>query len=332
MPTASNKKEKQSPSSSLDGIVIQAKGLTKQFNEEVAVKEVAFEVQRGTIFGFIGPSGSGKTTTIRLLMGVYRPTGGEMTVLNARPSEFTQETRARIGYMPQLSVLYPNLSVWQNLTFAASIYGVELRHRRKHLEPVLDFVELSEHRDKLVRNISGGMRRRLSLAAALVHKPELLFLDEPTTGVDPVLRRKFWNHFKALQNEGQTLFVTTQYVAEAAYCDTVGVLAEGRLLVADTPQGLRRRAFGGEVVDLRTAERMSYHHRELIRDLPCVKKVIGLLGESEVRIVVEEAGTAIPALLDWSRSQELTVETIEEYLPPFDDVFVELIKENSTDG
>jgi ABC-2 type transport system ATP-binding protein len=146
-------------------------------------------------------------------------------VLGRSPDHFTTADRQRIGYMPQLFVMYPDLTVWENLNFAASLYGVPLR--RKHLlEELLDLVELRGHEGKRARNISGGMRQRLSLAAALVHNPELIFLDEPTAGIDPVLRSKFWGHFGQLKEQGRTLFVTTQYVGEAAYCDYVGVMAD----------------------------------------------------------------------------------------------------------
>jgi len=171
--------------------VISAKNLTKKFGDETAVEDVSFDVPRSSIFGFIGPSGSGKTTTVRLLTGVYTPTEGQATVLDHNPARFSQNDRARLGYMPQLFVLYPHLTVWGNLDFAASLYGMGLS-RGKRLKAALTFVELYEHRSKLARNISGGMLRRLSLAATLVHDPELLFLDEPTAGIDPVLRHKFW--------------------------------------------------------------------------------------------------------------------------------------------
>jgi ABC-2 type transport system ATP-binding protein len=310
-----------------NNIIIRTRGLTKQFGNEFAVQDVTFEVPQGKIFGFIGPSGSGKTTTVRLLTGIHEPTAGEVSVLGYSPKEFRQSTRAKIGYMPQLFVLYPNLSVWENLNFVASLYGLGLR-RGKRLRQLLDFVELTEHRKKLVRDLSGGMQRRLSLAATLIHDPQLVFLDEPTAGIDPVLRRKIWDHFKQLQDEGRTLFLTTQYVGEAAYCDFVGVMANGRLLMVETSEGLRRRAFGGEVVDLRTAERLHYEQVELIRALPFVeqRKVIRT-GDNSLRIIVDEASTAMPALLDWSKAQNLMVESIEEYLPPFDDVFVELVQE-----
>src|SRR5512143_3902094 len=165
--------------------VISAKNLTKKFGDETAVQDVSFHVPRASIFGFIGPSGSGKTTTVRLLTGVYTPSDGQVMVFDRNPAKFSQRERARIGYMPQLFVLYPNLTVWENLNFAASLYGMSL-FRGKRLQRALTFVELDEHRSKLARNISGGMLRRLSLAATLVHDPELLFLDEPTAGIDPV--------------------------------------------------------------------------------------------------------------------------------------------------
>ena len=304
--------------------------MTKQFGDETAVEDVSFEIPRGKIFGFIGPSGSGKTTTVHLLTGLHKPTSGEVTVLGQKPTEFSQSTRAKIGYMPQLFVLYDDLSIWQNLNFAASLYGVGLR-RKKRLNELLDFVELRYHKHKLVRNISGGMRNRLSLAATLAHEPELLFLDEPTAGIDPVLRRKFWDYFEGLQSEGRTLFVTTQYVGEAAYCDYVGVLAKGRLLMVETPEGLRRKAFGGEVIDLVATERITYAHLTQLKHLPDVQPQTTRTGEASVRLIVDDASTAMPLIVKWCEENNLTIETIDEYLPPFDDVFVELIEGETQD-
>lgn len=311
-----------------NGKIIEARGVTKQFGSEVAVQDITFEIPRGTIFGIIGPSGCGKTTTVRLLTGLYEPSAGEVWVLGKHPTKFSQHIQRKIGYMPQLFALYQDLSVWENINFAASLYGVSLR-RGRQLNHLLDFVELSEHKHKLARNISGGMQRRLSLAAAMVHNPELLFLDEPTAGIDPVLRRKFWDHFKELQNQGRTLFVTTQYVGEAAYCDYVGVLSQGRLLMIETPDGLRQRAYGGEVVDLRTTERIGYGDLQQLYQVPGVEGEIERIDNNTVRLTVDEASTAMPALLEWCQAQNLKVESIQEYLPPFDDVFVELVKKEN---
>jgi ABC-2 type transport system ATP-binding protein len=315
----------------LDNRVIVAEQLEKRFGNEIAASDVTFEVGRGAIFGFIGPSGSGKTTTVRLLTGIYTPTSGRALVLGKEPKDFSQGLRARIGYMPQLFVLYPNLTVWENLNFAASLYGMSLARRRRLFE-VLDFVELTEHRSKLVRDTSGGMQRRLSLAATLVHRPELLFLDEPTAGIDPVLRRKFWDRFRSMQDQGRTLFITTQYVSEASYCDYVGIMANGRLLMVDTPDGLRHRAFGGEIVMLQTAQPFDYRYEQMLDDLPFVRPPVTRTSPNSVRILVDEASTAMPELMKWSQAQNLNVESLEEYIPPFDDVFVELVKDEDVDG
>lgn len=306
-------------------IVIYSRQLTKKFGEQVAVNKIDLEIPEGAIFGFIGPSGCGKTTTIRLFTGVYQPNKGDIRVLGKTPSKFTKADREKIGYLPQLFVLYPDLTVWENLNFAASLYGVSFR-RKKQLETLLDFVELTEHRRKIVREISGGMRRRLSLAATLVHKPELLFLDEPTAGIDPILRRKFWDYFDELQEEHRTLFITTQYVGEAAYCDLVGIMSEGKLLVVDSPENLRRQAYGGDVVRLRTAQWLNPEHIEIFQKLPFVDRKIRKIDDYEIQIIVDETSTATPILIETCQEQGLNIEVIEIYLPPFDDVFVKLIE------
>jgi ABC-2 type transport system ATP-binding protein len=303
-----------------------ARGLTKKFGNQVAVEDLSFEIPPGSIFGFIGPSGCGKTTTVRLLTGIYRPTAGEVQVLGHSPSKFTKRDRERLGYLTQGFAYYPDLTVWENLSFAASLYGVSFL-RRKRLMRLLEFVDLAEHKNKLARNLSGGMRRRLALAATLIHKPELLFLDEPTAGIDPVLRRKIWDFFEELRADGYTMFVTTQYVGEAAYCDLVGIMSAGRLLLVDTPEGLRRRAFGGDIVHLRTIGPFPYDARQALSDLPFVITPPIQVDAREFRVIVDEANTTIPKLMEWSRSQNLEVESIGESLPPFDDVFVKLVKE-----
>src|SRR4051812_16770707 len=220
--------------------LIRAQQIEKKFSADVGVFDLNFELPTGTIFGMIGPSGCGKTTTVRLMTGLYKPDRGSLTVMNRVPSKFSPRDRERLGYMPQQFVLYPNLTVWENLNFVASLYGMGYFSRRKRLLSVLDFAELGDARSRLGSQLSGGEQRRLELACSLVHNPLLLFADEPTAGVDPVLRGKFWDHFRELRHQGRTLFVTTQYVGEAAYCDLVGVMRNGRLLHIDTPAGLRR--------------------------------------------------------------------------------------------
>jgi ABC-2 type transport system ATP-binding protein len=308
------------------GDVVQAQELTKMFGEEAAVDSLTMHVPRGTIFGFIGPSGCGKTTTVRLLTGVHKPTSGQVTVLGKNPYDFSKSDREKIGYLIQNFVLYPELTVWENLNFAASFYGVSLFGRAKRFNHLLDFVDLKEDQGKLASALSGGMKRRLSLAATLVHNPELLFLDEPTAGIDPLLRRKFWDYFKELQNEGHTLFVTTQYVGEAAYCDLVGVMYEGKLLMVETPEGLRKKAFGGEIVSIKTSEWIKFESRKKLESLPFVHGKIKVISDQEIELIVDEASTAMPALIEACKAERINLETIEEISPPFDDVFVKLIE------
>ena len=310
--------------------VITAAGLSKQFDEQYVVRNLNLQVRRGQIFGFIGPSGSGKTSTVRLLTGYYPPSEGEAKIFDHSSADLTDKERRKIGYMPQLFALYPDLSIWENLNFSASLYGMGW-FRRKKLNQLLDFVELRDDKRKLTSRISGGMQRRLSLAAALVHSPEVLFLDEPTAGIDPVLRRKFWDYFRELRNEGRTLFVTTQYVSESEYCDVVGIMSEGELLCVDTPDGLRKRAYGGDVVDLTVdAEGIQSIHLKEFGQLPFVKQRPQLLDLRSVRLIVDDSSTAIPKFMEHAKTKNLQVKSIEPYTPPFDDVFVHLIKKEET--
>jgi ABC-2 type transport system ATP-binding protein len=258
-------------------------------------------------------------------MGLYEPDSGELTVLGARPAQFSRHDRERIGYLPQLFVLYPDLTIWENMNFAASLYGVPFL-RGRLLNRLLDLVELKADKHKLVRNISGGMQRRLSLAATLTHNPELLFLDEPTAGIDPILRKKFWDYFKELQSHGRSLFVTTQYVSEAAYCDLVGVMSEGKLLTVNTPEGLRREAYGGDIIKLGSTDRIDYDFRREVQDLPKLKTRILNATDYELQLLVDDAATATPYLVEYFSTRRKGVNSVESYLPSYDDVFVRLIE------
>jgi ABC-2 type transport system ATP-binding protein len=309
--------------------IIHTRNLTKKFADTTVVNELNLEVPTGVIFGFVGPSGCGKTTSVRLLLGIYEPDSGEASVLAHSPQKFGRRERARIGYMPQQFVMYPELTVWENLNFAASLYGVPLK-RRERLEELLDLVELTGHEKKTVRELSGGMKRRLSLAAAIIHNPELIFLDEPTAGVDPVLRQKFWEYFQQLKGEGRTLFITTQYVSEASYCDYVGLMVDGRLLMVDTPDGLRRRALGGDVIHLHTTSILNQEQFNALKaqDFVLASKV-SRLRNNGVEIVVEDASLTLRLLLEWCQMEQIGVESASEHLPVFDDVFVKLIKQEA---
>lgn len=309
--------------------VIEMQHVTKTFGNKHAVNDVSLEVPQGQIFGIVGPSGCGKTTTMRMMTGVYTPTEGKMHVLGVSPEHFGKRVRERIGYMPQLFVLYPTLTVWENLNFVASLYGLNWFRRRKRLEMLLDFVELRSARNTLADKISGGMKRRLELACSLVHNPELLFADEPTAGVDPVLRGKFWDHFRQLKSDGHSLVVTTQYVSEVEYCDSVAVMRNGRLLMVETPEGLRRQALGGEIIRLTVDAEDELNTRRILNQMPFVHQFHQPVGTKRgtLDIFVDDAGSLLPEVIT-GLTQDPTIDMrhAEEYKPPFDDIFITLME------
>ena len=217
---------------------IRTDNLTKYFGHITAVDHLSLAVPRGETYGLIGPNGSGKTTTMRLLCGILKPDSGEITVLGHRVPSFA--LLRKIGYMPQENAIYPDLSVRENLCFFGRMQGLPHRELQSRIEEVLRVVHLEGKRDALARDLSGGMQRRVSLAAAMIHRPALLFLDEPTAGVDPDLRVFFWSHFKRLTEEGTTILISTHYLEEASRCHRVGLMNRGRLIEEGPPQALEK--------------------------------------------------------------------------------------------
>jgi ABC-2 type transport system ATP-binding protein len=231
----------------MDQPVITARGLTRRFGDFTAVDHISFTVQAGEVLGYLGPNGSGKTTTIRMLLGLLLPTEGEAQVLGYDVVRQSEQVRARVGYMSQKFALYYDLTVWENLAFYAGVYGERSRER---LEEVLDLVGLRALAKERAANLSTGWRQRLALGTAIVHRPALLFLDEPTSGVDPTARRAFWDLIYTLVDQGVTTLVTTHYMDEAEYCGRVGIMREGRLLAIDTPSELKAHALPGSAWDV----------------------------------------------------------------------------------
>jgi ABC-2 type transport system ATP-binding protein len=228
--------------------VVVTENLTRRFGDFVAVDGVSFSVYPGEIVGYLGPNGSGKTTTIRMLLGLLEPTQGRATVLGYDAFRQSEQVRMRAGYMSQKFALYDDLTVLENLTFYGGVYGI---HDRKKIAATLSMTGLHGHEKQRVGGLSAGWRQRLALAIALVHSPKLLFLDEPTSGVDPSARRTFWDLIYELAGNGVTVFVTTHYMDEAEYCGRVGIMREGKLLALDAPAELKKRVVPGDVWEVR---------------------------------------------------------------------------------
>jgi ABC-2 type transport system ATP-binding protein len=309
-----------------DAVVID--GASVKFPDQLAVDKISLTVQSGTILGLIGPSGAGKTTTIRLLTGTLEPTSGSVTVLGENPRSFRRRTRQQIGYMPQALTLFPDLTCKENVDFNASLFGMLFRSRRRRTREALELVDLWDVRGRRASRLSGGMQRRLELACALVHDPTLLFLDEPTAGLDPLLRERVWHELHRLRRDGHTIVVTTQYLNEAEACDYVGLIAEGRLIALATPNDLRRLAMGGDVLDVETA---GLFDADVLKDLPVVRDV-RQLGPRRMRITVDDVGAATPDVVAAVEDHGGEVASAREERPSFDEVFTRLVEREQARG
>ncbi|MBI2776895.1 MAG: ABC transporter ATP-binding protein [Chloroflexi bacterium] len=310
------------------GSAVVADGLTRSFEDLTAVSGVSFDLPAGSILGVIGPSGSGKTTTIRMLMGSLAPSEGTVHVLGEDPLHFGHRTRECIGYMPQHFILYPDLTARENVDFVASLFGMLFFRRRRRVRQVLQLLDLWDARGRRAGELSGGMQRRLELACALVHEPRLLILDEPTAGIDPILRRTVWDELHRLREQGVTCVVTTQYVTEAEECDLVALIAEGRLVALAAPDELRRDAYGGDVIDVTTEATFD------AGELRAIDSVRGVRQRSlqDFSVVVDDASVALPEIVDAITAAGGTVASAREARPSFEDVFAELVERASAGG
>jgi ABC-2 type transport system ATP-binding protein len=303
--------------------VVRADGLSVDFSGQRALDGITFAIPAGLIVGLIGPSGCGKTTLVRTMTGIISPTSGTMEVFGQDPRTFTTRQRTRFGYMPQQPTLFANLTVWANLNFVASLYGMPVTRRRRRLMRLLDLVEMGPHRSKKLADCSGGMQRRLALAATLVHEPELLYLDEPTAGVDPILRERFWEHFRGLRDQGKTILVPTQYVGEAVSCDAVAVMAHGRLITLQPPDQLARVAYNGDPISVELDGWLPRTEIEQLRALPHVRSVQH--SDAGLTVVLQEQGAA-DSLRQHLVQTGVNVVSIKPLEPTFDDIFVKIIE------
>lgn len=301
--------------------IIDLLDVSRRFGDVVGVDRISLRVRRGSVLGVIGPSGAGKTTTIRLITGALSPDDGVVRVLGEDPRRYRRRTRERIGYMPQQFVLYPDLTARENVEFMAALFGIPPWRRRGRIDEVLRLVDLWDAQHRRASAMSGGMQRRLELASALVHQPSLLILDEPTAGIDPLLRTRIWQEIDRLRSEGVTVLVTTQYVSEAEYCDAVALISEGQLVAHATPQDLRRMALGGEVIEVGTRAPIDARRLAPIPGAIAVRQT----GPNALLVIAQDAGLASPKINDAVEQAGGEVEFSREYRPTFDEVFAALV-------
>ena len=295
--------------------------LTKVFGDFTAVDKVSFQVHRGEIFGFLGPNGAGKTTVIKMLTGLLLPTSGSGTVAGFDILTETEWIKRHIGYMSQLFSLYGDLTVEENITFFSGLNGVPWNRRGERRDWVLEMADLKEHRGRLTRDLPLGWKQRLALGCAVLHEPPVLFLDEPTSGVDPISRRRFWDLIYALTERGVTVFVTTHYMEEAEYCQRLALMNRSRLIAMDTPTQLRARMHE-PILELQTTN--SPKAVEILKNLPGMIEA-AMFGRA-VHVVVEDMDRARATIPSTLKPHGITVLEMEKISPSLEDVFVSLVR------
>lgn len=300
---------------------IEASHLVKQFGEVTAVNDVTFEIRKGEIFGFLGPNGAGKSTTIRMLCGILAPNSGSAKIMGYDVGEDSRVVKPLIGYMSQSFGLYSDLTVEENLWFYARLYlpGAAVRNA---VEGALRSLEFGSYRNTLAAQLSGGWRQRLALGCALVHDPQVVFLDEPTAGIDPVSRRTMWDYFYTLAERGKTLFVTTHYMEEAERCHRIAFIWNGRLAAMDTPVRIRSEFHAHEIVALQTPQLNEAFRR--IKSMPGI--IDANLYGMEIHVAVADAHEAIPRLRESMEAGGIDLVRLEPIEPSIEDVFVSLSK------
>ncbi len=300
--------------------IVKTKGLTKQYGNVLAVDHLDLEVFEGEIFGLLGPNGAGKTTTIRMLTGQTKPTSGTATVANHDIIHEPIKAKRQIGVVPDVSNIYDEMSAWENLIFAAQLYSVPKTEREKRAKDLLELFELYERRKDRVEGFSRGMKRRVTIAAALIHKPKLLFLDEPTSGLDVQSSRTIRSLTKELNDDGVTIFLTTHYIEEAdQLCQRVAIINKGRIVTIDSPEKLKASMEERQVIEVSFSPSTNL---DKLKGLSCVNNV-SRLGD-KCRLHVTDASEAVSSLVDFAKKNNLKIISINTLKPSLEDAFVKL--------
>ena len=306
-----------------DEYSVVAEELAKTFGDFTAVDHVSFQIRTGEIFGFLGPNGSGKTTTIRMLLGLLSPTEGTGTVLGYDIVKQSEEIRKRIGYMSQQFSLYNDLTVSENLNFYGGTYGVTGQRLRERKQYILEMANLKGREREMTKNLSGGWKQRLALGTAIIHEPEMLFLDEPTAGVDPISRRAFWDLLYELSDQGTTIFVTTHYMDEAEHCQSLAFVHLGRIVARGTPQEIKETIMKGQVMEIDCADPdlalSTLRDSSLFDEVALYGALIHVVGQD-----LEIHRSTIEQLLG---EQAVQIRSMDIIAPSLEDVFISSIKE-----
>jgi ABC-2 type transport system ATP-binding protein len=301
-------------------IAIKISNLTKVFNGNIAVDNLNLEIERGELFGLVGPDGAGKTTTMRLLTAIMEPTSGEAWVAGHSIIKEGERIKENIGYMSQRFGLYEDLTVMENILFYADLYDVPEKERPARIERLLGFSNLTPFKSRLAGKLSGGMKQKLGLACALIHTPEVLFLDEPTNGVDPVSRRDFWRILYDLLREGVTIFISTAYLDEAERCTRIGLMYRGRLLMKDEPMAVKK-SLGMPMIELWSDDTRTA--KGIVKEIEGVKGV-NIYGD-RLHVTIEER-EKVESIIAQLRHGGIEIKDYREILPSIEDVFILMVE------
>ncbi len=303
-------------------LAVRAQGLTRVFGTFVAVDHVSFDIPRGAVWGFLGPNGAGKSTTIRMLCGILSPTEGKAEVLGLDVTRDPERIKERIGYMSQRFSLYNDLTVEENLAFYAGIYGLSREEARARADEWIGRADLRGRERVLAAELSGGWKQRLAFGCAVLHRPAMVFLDEPTSGVDPVSRREFWDLIGQFAERGVTVMVTTHYMDEAEHCDTLAFIYGGRIIAMGSPEEIKRRQTAGELLEITTPQYAEA--LDVLSGLPEVRDA-ALFGRA-IHVTVPDGRAAVPVLQKSLAARGVTVERIVPVSPSLEDAFVSLVE------